>query len=298
MGIQPVIARAALHFWEEPCISGKEGSGAIFFSGCALHCVYCQNRGIAEGRQGIAVTEDRLADICLELQEQGANNINLVTAGHFLPAVVSMLKKAKQKGLAVPVVYNSGGYEKPGELEALRGLADIFLPDFKYISPELAERYSHAADYPERAKAALAKMAELAGVYGEEAAVFDDSGIMRRGMIVRHLVLPGHVNESKKIIRYLYDTYGNRIYLSLLSQYTPMPGIEKTFPELGRRITKREYERVVDYALSLGVVNGFVQSRKTAEESFIPEFDGTGCTGTAAGGAPEIIPAAGADLHV
>ena len=270
-GVLPRVARAALHMWEEPCISGKEGSGAIFFSGCPLGCVYCQNRQIALGNRGEEVTCEELAGMMLNLQGQGANNINLVTAGHFLPAVICSLQMAKEQGLSIPVVYNSGGYELPEALERLRGLVKVFLPDFKYLSPELAARFSGAPDYPAAAEAALKKMVELAGPPS-----FDARGIIQSGVIVRHLVLPGHTKEAKEVIRFLHETWGDRIFISILHQYTPMPGIEKDFPELGRRVTEREYEKVVDYALSIGVTNGFIQSGKTAKESFIPEFDGTG----------------------
>jgi len=268
---QIYIARAALHMWEEPCISGEEGSGTVFFSGCNLGCVYCQNREISGGQAGKPVTVERLAEIYLDLQRQRANNINLVTAGHYLPSVAQSLKIAKEKGLNIPVVYNTSGYEKPESLEMLRGLVDIFLPDFKYISSELAEKYSYAPDYPEMVKAALVKMVELVG---EPA--FDKRGMMKRGVIVRHLVLPGYVRESRKVIQYLYRTYGEKIFISIMNQYTPMPGIEMRYPELGRRITELEYDKVVNYAINIGVENGFIQEGETAKESFIPPFDETG----------------------
>lgn len=268
---QIYIARAALHMWEEPCISGTEGSGTVFFSGCSLGCVYCQNREISGGEAGKPVSVEHLSNIYLNLQQQGANNINLVTAGHYLPSIIESLRLAKQNGLNIPVVYNSSGYEKAENLEKLRGLADIFLPDFKYITPELAARYSRAADYPEVAKDAIAKMAELAGE-----PEFDERGMMKRGIIVRHLVLPGYVRESRKVIQYLHKTYGNRIFISIMNQYTPMPGIELRYPELGRKITEQEYDKVVNYAISIGVENGFIQEGETAEESFIPPFDETG----------------------
>ncbi|MGI6107246.1 MAG: radical SAM protein [Lachnospiraceae bacterium] len=269
--LDPVCARAALHFWEEPCISGKEGSGAVFFSGCSLRCAYCQNADIAAARRGVRITDERLAQIYLELQAQHANNINLVTAEQFLPSVVRSLRTARSRGLTIPVVYNSGGYERPEALECLRGLVTVFLPDCKYRTPEIAAEYSSAPDYPERSAEALNKMAELAGPLR-----FDSRGMIVSGMIVRHLVLPGHVKESQKVIRYLYENFGNSIAISIMRQYTPMEGIGQCFPELGRRVTKREYEKVVDYALDLGVENGFVQDAKTAAESFIPAFDNTG----------------------
>lgn len=268
---KPMVARAALHMWEEPCISGEEGSGAVFFSGCSLGCVYCQNREIARGEAGKEVSPERLAEIYLELQGQGANNINLVTAGHYLPDICASAAKARRKGLRIPIVYNSSGYERAEEIRRLDGVVDIFLPDLKYLSPVLAEKYSHAEDYPEVAKAALKEMTAIAGE-----AEFDERGLMKRGVIVRHLVLPGYVEESKQVIRYLYETYGDRIYISIMNQYTPMPGIEKKYPELGRTVTLEEYDEVVDYAIELGVENGFIQEGETAKDSFIPPFDETG----------------------
>ena len=264
---QPVIARAALHYWEEPCISGKEGSGTVFFSGCTLRCVFCQNHEIAAGHTGKPVTEERLSEIFLKLQEQKANNINLVTAGHFLPAVVSALRMAKEQGLRIPVVYNTGGYEKPDMLKRLEGLVDIWLPDHKYRSCELAGTYSHAADYPVWADRALREMVRQAG-----SPVFDDRGMMTRGVIVRHLVLPGCVSDSKDVLEYLWDQFGRKIYVSIMSQYTPLPHVA-AHPELNRRITEEEYEEVVDYARFLGMDQVYIQEGECAEESFIPAFD-------------------------
>ena len=264
-------ARAALHMWEEPCISGKEGSGTVFFTGCTLRCVFCQNHEIAGSKVGKVISEERLAEIFLELQGKGANNINLVTAGHYLPIVIESIKRARKSGLTIPIVYNSSGYEKVEAIEALDGIVDIFLPDFKYISSEMAARYSNAPDYPEVAKRALAQMVKQTGD-----AKFDERDMMKRGVIVRHLILPGHIKESKEAIRYLYETYGDQIYISIMNQYTPMPGIEKRFKNLGRTITQKEYDEVVDYAIDLGVENGFVQEGETAKESFIPQFDDTG----------------------
>lgn len=267
---QPVVARAALHYWEEPCISGTEGSGAVFFSGCTLRCVYCQNHKIASGQAGKQISEERLTEIFLELQEQNANNINLVTAGHFLPSVIRALTGAKRQGLTIPVVYNTGGYEKPDQLKRLEGLVDVWLPDYKYQSPVLAERYSHAKDYPVWAALSLEEMVRQAGTLS-----FDDRGIMRRGVIVRHLVLPGCVSDSKDVLEYLRDHYGDRIYVSLLRQYTPLPHVA-AYPELNRSISDEEYEEVTDYALFLGMRQVYVQERECAKESFIPAFDGCG----------------------
>lgn len=266
VGAEVKIARAALHMWEEPCISGKEGSGAIFFSGCSLGCDYCQNRSISRGERGKAVTVEKLAEIMISLQEQNANNINLVTAGHYAPQTAEALYLAKEKGLRIPVVYNSSGYEKPETLRLLSGLVDVFLPDFKYLSPELSRKYSRAEDYGARAKEALKEMLRQTG-----SPCFDERGMIERGVIVRHLLLPGHVEESKRVVEYLYKTYGNQIYISIMNQYTPMPAMAKD-PLLSRRVTKREYRRLVDYAVSLGVEQGFIQEGDTAEESFIPEF--------------------------
>ena len=270
VGAEVKIARAALHMWEEPCISGKEGSGAIFFSGCSLGCDYCQNRSISRGERGKAVTVEKLAEIMISLQEQNANNINLVTAGHYAPQTAEALYLAKEKGLRIPVVYNSSGYEKPETLRLLSGLVDVFLPDFKYLSPELSGKYSRAEDYGARAKEALKEMLRQTG-----SPCFDERGMIERGVIVRHLLLPGHVEESKRVVEYLYKTYGNQIYISIMNQYTPMPAMAKD-PLLSRRVTKREYDRLVDYALSLGVEQGFIQEGETAKESFIPEFNGEG----------------------
>ncbi len=266
MPMEPVAARAALHYWEEPCISGAEGSGAVFFSGCPLGCVYCQNHEIAIGEVGKCVSEERLSEIFLELQEKGANNINLVTAGHFLYSVVPALVKARGSGLTIPVVYNTSGYERPEALRLLEGLVDIWLPDMKYRSSRLAERYSHAPDYPKWAALALEEMVRQAG-----SPVFDGRGMMRRGVIVRHLALPGCLADTKDVLEYLWDHYGDRIYVSLMSQYTPLPHAA-AYPELARRLSKEEYEEAVEYALFLGMTKVYIQEGECAEESFIPAF--------------------------
>ena len=269
-GAEIILARAALHMWEEPCISGKEGSGAVFFSGCSLGCKFCQNGQISRGQTGKKVTVDRLADIFLELQQQKANNINLVTAGHFLPQVAEAIEKSRNRGLQIPVVYNSSGYEKSEMLKLLEGLVDIYLPDFKYMDPELAEKYSYARDYPEVAREALKEMVRQVGT-----PEFDRKGIMKKGVIVRHLLLPGHVKDSRRVLEYLLSTYGKEIYISLMNQYTPMPAM-KDDPRLSRKVTDREYQRLIDYGIQLGLENGFIQEGETAKESFIPEFNGEG----------------------
>ena len=262
-----LVARAALHMWEEPCISGAEGSGAVFFSGCSLGCSFCQNGAIRRGQRGRIYSIPELAKIFLELQSQAANNINLVTAGHYLPQTAAALRLAREQGLAIPVVYNSSGYEKPEMLRLLKGLVDIYLPDFKYMDPELAQKYSHDREYPRIAQAAIEEMASQV-----RQAQFDSRGMMTRGLVVRHLLLPGHVADSRRVVEYLYRTYGDSIYISLMNQYTPMPAMAED-PLLSRRVTAREYDRLVDYALSLGLEHGFIQEGETAQESFIPDFD-------------------------
>lgn len=267
------VARAALHYWEEPCISGKEGSGTVFFSGCALHCVFCQNRNIANGTAGKQITGERLTEIFIELQEKGANNINLVTAGHFVPQVKQALTAARGQGLVIPIIYNTSSYENVDTIRSLEGFVDIYLPDFKFMSPDISDRYAHAPDYSTAAKAAIAEMVHQTGP-----ACFaggNEEGLMQRGTIVRHLVLPDCVEDSKAILSYLNETYGDDIYISIMNQFTPMSGLEK-YPEINRRITEEEYEEVVDYALSAGIENGFIQEGETAGDSFIPEFDGEG----------------------
>lgn len=264
-------ARAALHHWEEPCISGTGGSGAVFFSGCNLQCVFCQNHNIAIGKAGQEISTERLAHIFLELQEQGAHNINLVTGTHFIPQICSALRLAKSWGLALPVVYNTGSYEEIETLCLLDGLVDIYLPDLKYYSSELSERYSHAPDYFEKASAALAEMFRQAG----RPVLEEDSGLMKRGVIVRHLILPGETKDSKKLLRYLHETYGNDIYVSIMNQYTPLSHVAD-IPALNRRVTDEEYSRVLNFAERIGIEQGFRQEGETASESFIPEFDGAG----------------------
>lgn len=261
-------ARAALHMWEEPCISGKEGSGTVFFTGCTLRCVFCQNHEIAGSKVGKVISEERLAEIFLELQGKGANNINLVTPTHFVPQIIRALQSAKEQGMHLPVVYNTGGYERVETLKMLDGLVDIYLPDFKYLNTDHAKKYSMAEDYPEVAKAAIAEMVRQAGK-----PVFDERGMMKRGVIVRHLLLPGCLADGKRVVKYLHETYGNRIYMSLMSQYTPLESLDAAkYPELNRKVPEYAYEKLVDYAISLGVMQAFIQEGDTAKESFIPPF--------------------------
>lgn len=266
---EPKVARAALHFWEEPCISGDEGSGTVFFSGCNLRCVYCQNAEIAKGARGKEITVERLAEIFLELQEKGANNINLVTPSHYYAEIKEALLLVREK-LTIPVIANTSSYDSVEMLKEMEGLVDIYLADYKYVDKKLAEKYSHAADYPEVAADALKEMFRQVGE-----PVFDEAGHMKRGMIIRHLILPGCMEDSKAVLRFLYETFGDSVFLSIMNQYTPLGHIEK-YPELNRKITDEEYEEVIQFALDLGIENGFIQEGETAEESFIPAFDGEG----------------------
>ena len=292
-------ARAELHMWEEPCISGSKGSGTVFFSGCNLHCVFCQNHNIASGNAGYAVSIERLAEIFLELQEKGANNINLVTACQFVPQVIAALESARVQGLRLPIVYNTSGYEEVETIRMLDGYVDIYLPDLKYVDQEYSFKYSHAADYFEKASAAIDEMVRQTGetTFTDEAtkrerlttAAYQERSergenlLMTRGVIVRHLLLPGCLEDAKRVIAYLLKTYGERIFISIMNQYTPLPHAA-AYPELRRRVSSGEYEALIDYAVSLGIENGFIQEGETAQESFIPEFDGRGIDGGNDGG--------------
>lgn len=261
------VARAALHYWEEPCISGKRGSGAVFFSGCSLHCVFCQNREISDGKAGKLISKERLSDIFMELADKGANNINLVTPGQYIPDIVWAVNDAKSRGMKLPIIYNTSGYENVTELKLLEGIVDVYLPDFKYMDSTLSARYSRAKDYPSVAKQALSEM-----VRQQPDVVIDDAtGLILKGVIVRQLLLPGHVNDAKAVLKYLYDTYHDHVYISMMSQFTPIA--LKDYPEINRTVTRREYERLVDYALEIGITNAFIQEGDVAKDSFIPAFD-------------------------
>lgn len=261
-----LASRAALLFWEEPCISGTGGSGAIFFSGCTLRCCFCQNYKISRTPRGKSISSERLAEIFLELQDQGAHNINLVTATHYLPWILPALDMVKEK-LHIPVVYNCGGYERLETIQALSSYVDIWLPDLKYFSSDLSRRYSQAPDYFARASAAVRQMILQTGT-----PVFDDRGIMQKGVIIRHLVLPGQKEDSLQLIKWMAEELPEKqFYISLLSQYTPY---EKNpdFPELNRRITSYEYQKVVEAALEAGLEQGFMQKRTSAKEEYTPSF--------------------------
>lgn len=263
------VARASLHMWEEPCISGSYGSGTVFFTGCNLKCVFCQNHTIAVGGTGKEVTIEALADLFLMLQGENAHNINLVTPSHYAPGIAKAIIRAKENGLTLPIVYNTSGYDSVQTLSLLDGLVDIYLPDFKYVSSTLSAKYSHARDYFDVAKESLHEMMRQVGT-----PVFDGN-IMQKGIIVRHLVLPGNVADSKDVLKYLYETYGDHIFISIMNQYTPLPHVAK-YPELNRKVTEAEYDEIVNFAIDLGIENGFIQDGETADESFIPEFDFTG----------------------
>lgn len=273
-----LVARAALHFWEEPPISGDAGSGTVFFSNCPLHCAYCQNADIAAGRAGAVVTVERLTTIFHELAAQGALNINLVTATHYLQQVVTAVRCARAEGLALPVVWNTSGYETVAAVRALAGTVDVYLTDFKYAYAETAARYSHAPDYPEVALAAIDEMVCQTGLceYDE----VDGQERLVRGVVVRHLMLPGCEEESLAAVRLLHERYGNQVRLSLMNQYTPVlapqsPAAQRC-PELLCRVPEDSYERLLDFADELGIDDYFWQDGPAAEESFIPPFDLTG----------------------
>ena len=266
VGAEVVVARASLHMWEEPCISGENGSGTVFFTGCPLSCVYCQNRSISGGDNGVVLSSTELADVFLKLQDMGAHNINLVTPTHFVPQIVTALENAKGRGLCVPIVYNTSGYESVPTLKYLDGLVDIYLPDCKYFSPNISAKYSAAPDYFSCASLALAEM------YRQVGPPQFSGDLLTRGMIVRHMILPGYVEDSKSVLRYLYSTFGDNIYISIMNQYTPLENVAG-YPEINRRVTEVEYNTVVDYAVSLGIENAFVQEGEAATESFIPDFE-------------------------
>ena len=261
------VARAAVHFWEEPCISGTRGSGTVFFSGCVLRCCYCQNYRISSEGFGQEISIPRLADIFLELQDKGAHNINLVTATHYLDQVLQALDMIKGE-LHIPVLYNSSGYERVEVIRALKDYVDIFLPDFKYMSSDLSLKYSHAKDYSEVAAAAIKAMIDQSG-----SLVFDEEGIVQKGVIIRHMVLPGARKDSFAIIKWISDNLPHdKFMLSLMSQYTPLYN-SKEHKEINRRVTTYEYESVVEEAVRLGLTSGFMQERSSAQEDYTPPFD-------------------------
>lgn len=264
----PKIARAAPHFGEEPCISGVRGSGTVFFSGCNLRCVFCQNAQISRGGVGKTVTVSRLRDIFLELQDLGVHNINLVTASHYVRPVAEALSQAK---LNIPVAWNSSGYDSVEELRRLEGLVQIYMPDFKYASGELAKRYSAAPDYPQVAQAAIREMYRQVGSF-----VLDDNDMLQSGVLIRHLILPENEDNSREAIDFVADNFpGNMVLFSLMSQFTPMPGTER-FPELQNTVTPELNDRLIDYMCARGIEYGFWQEPEAATDDMIPAFDLTG----------------------
>jgi len=265
-GNEITIAKYYLHQWEEPCITGENGSGTIFFTYCNLRCLFCQNYKISTLNYGQKISVDRFSEICLELQDRGATNINLVTPTHFVPLIIDGIKLAKSRGLSIPIVYNSSGYESVDTIMMLDGIVDVYLPDFKYYRDEYAIKYSKCKEYFKYAKGALAEMVSQKGE-----CVFDKDGNIISGVIVRHLLLPGMEEDSKKILKYLYETYGDRIYISIMNQYTPIRKCE--FKELNSKINNDVYENVIDYAWDIGIRNAFIQEEGSQSESFIPDFD-------------------------
>lgn len=266
------IARAALHCWEEPCISGKAGSGAVFFSGCQLRCLYCQNQPIAHGDVGRVITPERLVEIFFELAEKGANNINLVTADHYIPQVAAAIRTARARGFSLPFVYNTGSYVTVEALRMLDGLIDVYLPDLKYLDSAHAGHYSGAPDYPRVACDALDEMFRQVGTVTFAEKDGEPEPLITRGMIVRHLLLPEAVADAKRIVAYLAERFGDDIYMSLMNQYTPTEAV-RGHRTLHRRVRKKEYDALVDTAIRLGVEHAFIQEGSAADESFIPAFD-------------------------
>ena len=261
------VARAALHFWEEPCISGTRGSGTVFFSGCSLKCVFCQNRQISAENFGKEISEDRLVEIFDELKNQGAHNINLVNPTHYALQLADTLSRRKPD---IPVVYNTGGYDSVDSLRRLEGLADIYLTDIKYVSPSVSKKYSKAENYFETASAATLEMLRQTGE-----ARFDEDGIMRRGVIVRHLVLPGNISQAMRVLDWVKENMPDDTVVSIMSQYTPCGNLSE-YPTINRRLSEREYDTVLDYADKLGLENAYIQELDSSTEEYIPPFDLTG----------------------
>lgn len=261
-----MVSRAALHFWEEPCVSGENGSGTVFFSNCNLKCVFCQNHCISQENLGVEISIERLSEIFLELEGNGANNINLVTPTHYVPQIIEALKLSKANGLKIPILYNSNGYDSLDTLKALDGYIDVYLPDLKYYNSKYSLKYSMAKDYFEKASIAIEEMYRQVGK-----PVFDENGIIKKGIIIRHLMLPGLLFDSKKILDYIHKTFGNNVYISLMNQYTPMFKASN-YPEINRKLNEKHYDSIIDYALDLGIKNAFIQESESSSEEFVPDF--------------------------
>lgn len=266
-GSNVMAAKAYLHMWEEPCISGTKGSGTVFFSNCNLRCVFCQNNSISQNEIGKEISTDRLSDIFIEQQNRGAHNINLVTPTHFVPQIIEAIGLARSKGLKVPIVYNSSGYENVETIKALKGYIDIYLPDLKYYDNKYAVKYSNAPNYFENASKAISEM--VSQIHEPQ---FDNDGLMQKGVIIRHLMLPGLLFDSKKLVDFVHSSFGDSVYLSLMNQYTPMYKACE-FPEINKPLNQKHYDSLIEYSLSIGVTNGFIQEEGTVSESFIPMFD-------------------------
>ena len=260
------IAKAYLHMWEEPPITGEKGSGTIFFSNCNLRCLYCQNYYISEEGNGVEISTERFSNVCLSLQSKGATNINLVTPTHYIPMIIDGIKLAKDKGLKIPIVYNSSGYEKTDTIKLLDGIIDVYLPDFKYYNDAYAEKYSQCLDYFKYASESIKEMVRQKGK-----CIFDDDGNIISGVIVRHLIIPDRIEESKKILKYLYQEFGDKIFISIMNQYTPVRKCK--FDELNKTITDKDYDEIIDYAWNIGIRNAFIQEGGTQSDSFIPKWD-------------------------
>ncbi len=265
VGDEFVLSRAALHLWEEPCITGEKGSGTIFFAGCNLNCIYCQNYDISKECFGKKTDEGRLLEIMFSLKEQGAANINLVTPSHFAKRLIPVIKRAKDENIGIPFVYNTSAYEKVDALRELEGLIDIYMPDFKYMSGDLAFEYSNARDYPSVAKKAIDEMVRQKGKIKWE------NDLMKEGVLIRHLLLPGALEDSKRVMEYLYNRYGEKVYFSIMSQYTPTKNV-KNHPLLRNKVTEDDYNELIDFCLDMGMENAFTQEGESASESFIPPF--------------------------
>jgi putative pyruvate formate lyase activating enzyme len=261
-----VIAKYSLHMWEEPCISGDNGSGTIFFSYCNMRCIFCQNYDISTLHKGRIVSIEEFSDICLKLQERGANNINLVTGTMYVPLIVKGIKLAKKKGLKIPVIYNTSSYENVDTIKMLKGIVDVYLPDLKYYSNSLGIKYSNCSNYFKYASSSIEEMFKQVGI-----PKYDKNGLIKKGVIVRHLMLPNNIEDSKKIIKYLYDKYKDDIVISIMNQYTPIRKLE--YRELNNKVTKDDYDKLVNYAYDLGIRNAYIQDDETQDESFIPDFD-------------------------
>jgi len=261
------IAKVSLHQWEEPCISGTLGSGTVFFSNCNLKCVFCQNHKISDEGAGKTVSINRLSEIFLEQQKRGAHNINLVTPTHYVPQIIEALKLAKSRGLNIPILYNSNAYENIETIKALKGFIDVYLPDLKYYRDKYALKYSKAPNYFNTASQVITEMKSQVGV-----AKFDDAGIIQKGVIIRHLMLPGLLFDSKKVIDYIYTTFDDSVYISLMNQYTPMHLADK-YPEINKPLNPNHYDSLIDYCLSLGITNCFIQESGTSSKDFVPDFN-------------------------